>query len=674
MAHHIQTNFTAGELSPRLTARIDYEKYANGCQTLENFIVHPHGGASRRPGTEYIAETKTSSNSSRLIPFEFSTEQAYVLEFGHEYMRVFKDGGQVISGASPYELATPYDKDDLFELKFCQSADTMYIVHPYYEPRKLTRTGHTTWTLTTVSFTDAPSEWSGSNHYPAAVMFYEQRLWFSGSPYEPQTFWASRVGDYEDLGQDSPITDDNACEFTLVADQVNAIEWLVPGKRLMMGTSGGEWEVGGPGSEGVTPTNVTAQRHSTHGSHPNAMPVTASNIAVFIQRGGRKVRELAYNYEADGYVAPDLTLLAEHLGDESSFKQLAYQQDPDSLVWAIREDGTLCAMTYLREQKVYGWHRHPLGGDGEVESICTIPGDDGDELWAIVKRTVDDSTVRYVERLAGQFRETDSVDAFFVDSGLSYDGRNTDSDQTFTLTPATAGEWAINDTGTLTATGHTPFSAAGEVYALHDPSASSYDARGSIGKVEVTAVASSSSATVKFLNAIPEAVRSTATFNWATLTDSVSNADHIEGESVQILADGAIHPARTVSSGAVSLNRYAAVVHLGLGYTSNLETMAIEMSLSDGTAQGRTKRISRLLLRLYRSLGCKAGPDADNLDEIWFRSSSDALGVAPALYSGDKELDFPEGPTDEAVVYVRQDQPLPLTVLALVAETKVQKR
>ena len=152
------SNFTAGELSPRLDGRTDLQKYFNGCKTLENFVVHPHGGASRRPGSIFVREVKNSANNARLIPFEFNVEQAYILEFGDQYFRIHKDGGTVVTGspAAPVEVTTPYLHTELDDLKFTQSADVMYIVHPNHAPRKITRTSHTAWTITVVDFQRGP--------------------------------------------------------------------------------------------------------------------------------------------------------------------------------------------------------------------------------------------------------------------------------------------------------------------------------------------------------------------------------------------------------------------------------------------------------------------------------------------------------------------------------------
>ena len=149
-------SFTAGELSSRMQGRTDFQKYFNGCTRLENFVVLPHGPVTRRPGTYHVSSVKTSTAKTRLIPFEFSTEQTYCLEFGNQYIRFYKDNGQITSGGSAYEISTPYTTAQLFDLKFAQSADVMYICNENHAVRKLSRTGHTSWTLSEVEFTIGP--------------------------------------------------------------------------------------------------------------------------------------------------------------------------------------------------------------------------------------------------------------------------------------------------------------------------------------------------------------------------------------------------------------------------------------------------------------------------------------------------------------------------------------
>ena len=150
------TNFTAGELSPRMRGRTDVSKYWNGVESLLNFVVQPQGGVTRRPGTQYIASAANSANRIYLVPFVFSTVQAYVLEFGPNYIRIYRTDGQVISGGSPVQVATPWGASDLPLVTFVQSADTLFLFHPNYPPQLLTRSSDVTWAIAAASFNDGP--------------------------------------------------------------------------------------------------------------------------------------------------------------------------------------------------------------------------------------------------------------------------------------------------------------------------------------------------------------------------------------------------------------------------------------------------------------------------------------------------------------------------------------
>ena len=581
----ILTNFTAGELSGRLEGRVDLSKYANGCRRLDNMTVFPQGGARRRGGTRYVHRVKDSTKAVRLVPFEFSTEQAYIIEFGDGYCRFYRDGGIIVQSGAPqtvYEIATPYGEAELRGLSFAQSADVLYIAHRNHAPRKLTRTAHDAWQLSTVTLNGLAVGWGPAGNYPQAVAFFEQRLWWAGTGNRPQTLWGSVSGSYEDMT--GGPNDDDAVEYTIAAGQVNAINWLSPGKVLSVGTVGGEFVVSASSlNEAVTPTNVRIVRETTHGSAAVA-PQRVGAAALFVQRAGRRLREHVYRLEQDGYVAPDLTLLADHIS-RSGIVEMAYQQEPDSLLWCVLGDGGLIGLTYDREQDVTGWHRHRLGGalDGaapRVESCAVIPGATHDELWLSVVRTVDGQTVRTVEVLTqGLEDEAAQAEAFFVDCGATYEG----------------------------------------------PAAT-----------------------------------------------AISGLDHLEGEEVDILADGSVRARQIVSAGTVVLEQAASLVHVGLPYRSALETMQIEAGSPLGTAQGKDKRITSVTVRLYRTLGCLIGAPGET-DRLPFRTASDPMGRPPALFTGDRDVLFPAGWSGEARVAVEQDQPLPLTVLAIISDIRVNE-
>jgi hypothetical protein len=615
--------------------------------------VHPHGAATRRPGTKFVHEVKTSSEKTRLIPFEFSTTQTYIMEFGNQYIRFYKDQGIItltdktisaITKANPgvvtatshgysngdhviissvggmvevngktfkvanvttntfelqnvdgqnvntssfttytsggvankiYEIASPYPTADLFDIKFAQSADIMYIVHPSHAIRKLSRTGHTSWTLSTVSITGSPSPAlnTGTGKFPSCVTFFEQRLVFAGTNDNPQTLFFSKSAELENFTTGSNASD--AMIYSIASNKVNAIRYLSAQRSLLVGTVGGEFVVSASGTTSpITPTNIQIQRQSSYGS-ANVDAVQIENVTMFLQRAKRKIRELTYNLNIDQYQATDLTLLAEHI-TEGGINEMAYQQEPDSILWCVRNDGTLLGFTYARAESVTGWHRHIMGGsfssgNAVVESVASVPTDlNEDEFFIIVKRTINGATRRYVEHLTLFDYGTDQKDAFFVDSGLTYSG---------------------------------------------------------------------SAATV------------------------ISGLDHLEGQSVSILADGSTHPNKTVSGGSITLERSSTKVHIGLGYTSLLQTMRVE-SRAEGTSQTKDKRIHEVTLRLHETVGAEVGPDVNNMERIPFRSSAASMDSPVPLFTGDKQIEFSDDFNTDGFVVVRQTQPLPLSLLS----------
>jgi len=649
------TNFTAGELSPRLDGRVDLAKYPAGCATVENMVIYPHGAAARRPGTQFIAPVKTSSAKTRLIPFEFSTTQTYILEFGNQYIRFFRDNGQILSGGSPYEISSPYLTAELFDIKFAQSADIMYITHPNHAVRKLSRTGHTSWSLTECNFTNGPfldtntstttltasgvsgsvtitassntfvatdvgrqvrigsghskitnfssatsvtvttttnfpntnasTDWSlgafsETTGHPSCVSFFEQRLVFAATLNNPQTVYFSKSGDYENMDANigGTVADDDAIIYTIASNQVNAIRFMAASRTLIIGTAGGEFTVSGGGdNDAVTPTNVLIKKQSNHGA-ANTDAIAVGNATLFLQRAKRKIRELAYNFDVDGYTAPDLTILAEHV-TEGNIVEMAYQEEPLAIVWCVRGDGELVALTYQREQEVVAWHRHVFGGvfgSGKAvcESVAVIPKEDSEyELYMIIKRTINGATKRYVEFLnTFDFDQTDNTSFNFLDSQLSYSG---------------------------------------------------------------------SSAT------------------------TISGLSHLEGQTVSILANGATHPDKVVSSGQITLDRAVTKAKIGLSYTSILKTMRIDAGSQNGSAQGKTKRIYEVTARLFESVGVEVGPDLNNMERVPFRTSSDPMDQGIPPFTGDKEVEFRGNYDTDGFMIVRQTQPLPLTLLSL---------
>jgi hypothetical protein len=241
---------------------------------------------------------------------------------------------------------------------------------------------------------------SGSRGYPRSVAMHEQRLCFGGATADPNTLWCSAIDDFENFAA-GPNPDD-ALSFTLAASEGNRINWMYSQSDLLVGTSGDEWTIGSADTaQTLSATNVQANRQSSYGSK-YMRAALVNDVLLFVQRNGRKVRELVYELNKDGWIAPDLTLLAEHV-TKGEVVELAYQQQPDAILWCVRGDGQLIGMTYERDQKVVGWHRHVTAGT--FESVATIYGiGTEDEVWVVVNRTVDGAPSRTIERFSLEWR------------------------------------------------------------------------------------------------------------------------------------------------------------------------------------------------------------------------------------------------------------------------------
>jgi len=271
--------------------------------------------------------------------------------------------------------------------------------------------------------------WSETTGYPVASTFHQERLVFGGaSKIRPSGVYASKPGDFYNMTPGG--ADGDPLAFNLLANKSQAIRWLASAKKLVAGTQSAEAIIRGDTDKAIlTPTNIDRDFDTSAGSS-HVAPVETENATLFVQRHGRKVKELAYSLEADGMRSPDMTIRASHI-TKTGIKSLAYQKEPWSVIWGCRNDGLLIAMTYEREEKVVGWHRHPVGGqfnDGppRVEDLISIPGEGRDEPYLLVKRTINGVTKRYIEMIeAHDEDEDDQADAFYVDCGFTYSGAAT---------------------------------------------------------------------------------------------------------------------------------------------------------------------------------------------------------------------------------------------------------
>jgi len=254
--------------------------------------------------------------------------------------------------------------------------------------------------------------------YPGAVSYFEQRRCFAGTNVKPQNLWGTMSGTESNLSYSLPLKDDDRIAFRVAAREANLIRHIVPLSELILLTSAAEWQVTSVNSDAITPTTISVKPQSYVGAS-NVQPVIAGSAIVYGAARGGHVMEFGFNSQAGGYVAGDLCWRTSHLFDGYDIVDMAYSKAPVPIVWFVRSDGVLLALTYIPDQQVGAWHQHTT--DGFFESCCVVAEGDEDVLYVVVKRNIGGTDKRYVERLASR-RVTDIEDGFFVDSGLTYSG------------------------------------------------------------------------------------------------------------------------------------------------------------------------------------------------------------------------------------------------------------
>ena len=674
----IQTNFTAGQLSPRLHGRVDINKYNNGLKTQKNAYSLPHGGVVRRGGFRYIAGVKTNSKKVRLVRFEFSVTQAYIIEFGDEYVRFYKDNGQIQSGGSAVEVATPYLEAELFDLYFAQSADTLYIAHPNHAPRKLTRSSHTSWTLATLSFASAPSNFaSGTGENPRCVTFFEERLYWAGTDNLPQTIWASKSGDFLNMDQGTGL-DDESIEFTLATDDVNVIRWMKASDVLLIGTVGGEFKLHGSGNP-VTPSNVRVVQETKYGSS-TVTPITSGRAVLFNQRATKKLRQMIFDLNVEGFVAPDLTILAEDITGDG-ITHMAYQQEPDSIIWATRSDGTLIGLTYQRDQQVVAWHQHPVGGYfGEATitvtdaaniaagSTITITLSDG--TTEIMTATADDPPASPNEFSLGDGSNNGVADNIAIGTGgvlginaLTNLTAPNPAANVVTVTDQAAGLSLLS----ITSSDSTRLAVTNQGQAVAESVAVIPSADGLADELWVSVKRTVEGSTVRYIEYLDPTIFVDSGLSYSgSATSSFSGLDHLDGQTVQIIGDSAVYPNKKVVSGAVSIATAVTTAYIGLHYPTEIVTLPPEVPQQDGSSFGKKKSWNRIILNLYQTLGLSV-----NGKQLVFRTGGDPMDAAPPVFTGQHDITNLGWKEADSNITIKQEQPLGMTLISITGELNV---
>lgn len=519
--------------------------------------------------------------------------------------------------------------------------------------------------------TDTPpgarTPFTGAGNRPATVTYHEQRRVFGYTNNTPQAVYATQSGLYKNLNVSSPAQNDDAWTFSVDSDQVNAIRYLVSLNNLLVFTSGGEF-IFKPGANGdtITPSSIAVKPESRYGS-AQVKPVVIGKTVLFAESSqataakdnGYSVRDLGYTFASDDYNGNDLTILSKHLFEFDRLVKWSYAKRPFGILWGVREDGMLCAMTYLKEHEVWAWHRHST--DGYYLSISTIPENGEDATYYIAERTINGNVRKYIERFkTRRFRNVE--DAFFVDCGLTLDNWNKTA-TTFTLTGGT--NWTVDEFLTLTASG--AYFNAGMVgqklfIRIKDRSGIIVDT----ALLEVTGYTSTTVVTVKPVALIPTVLRGVATTELATTQTKITGLSHLEGKLVSILADGSVEEQTTVVGGSITLPNPVAKAHIGLPYNSDFQTLAIAGDVSKGSLLGQQVNVGKVQLVVQETRGLRIGPNENRLYDVpqrqfenWAEPTRLKTGVVEATCEGDWA---------DGSFLVRQSDPLPLTILAVIPD------
>ena len=659
-------SFTAGQLSPRMEGRTDFQKYFNAGSVINNFVVQPHGPVTRRPGSYYVAEVKDSSKDTRLIPFSFSTTQTYILEFGDQYIRFYKDSGQITTGspAVAYEISTPYLEAELFQLKFAQSADVMYICHPNHAVRKLTRTGHTSWTLTQVDFTKGPFQ---DHNLTTTTLTSSHTAEGASTVITASATTGINGGDgfkSTDVGRLIHIKDGHikVTGFTSTTEVSGTVEAVISS-----GAATDDWALGAFSDTTGHPTCVSFFEQRLVFAGTKEQPQTL----FFSVSGDYENMDDNYHGTVTDASAMIYTIASNQVNAIQAIKAtrtliVITTGGEFTVTSGATEDPVTPTNLNIRKQSSYG----AAGVDAISVGNATV----------FLQRAK-----RKLRELAYNF-DTDGYiapDLTILSEDITKSGivQMDYQQEPFSIV------WCVRDDGKLV--GMT-YNRLQDVVAWHEHSFGGTDAKcKSIAVIDIDTtedqvwvivertINGSTKKYVEYLTPYDfnsdleefHYVDSGLTYSGSSTT-TLSGLDHLEGQTVSIILNGATHPDKTVSSGSVTLDRATTDAVVGLNYTSKLQTMRIDEGVS-GTDQTKTKRIYDVTVRFFETVGAKVGPDENNLDNLPFRDSSHPVDQPVPLFTGDKETEFPSDYGTDGFVIVKQDQPLPMTILAVYARLEL---
>lgn len=555
----------------------------------------------------------------------------------------------------------------------------------------------------------ARTPFSGANNYPSCVGFYQQRAGYGNTNTNTELVELSQTSAFKNFTKANPIRDSDVVSFSAIGNQINSVNHLLDLGILALFNDTGEKVAQGDSAGVITPSQVNLKQVSYNGSAINPAPIIIDNTALYVQKGGAIIRDFSADYAVDGYKGNDLTNFNDHLFRGRTVVDWAYQKLPDSIVWVVLDDGTLLSLTYIKEQQMLAWTRHDFSG-GFVENVNCIPNGTAYDVYIVVKRTIKSGTLyggikRYIEKLTNReitLRKARSIKTYydstpltenryypnvhekiFVDCSLTVDGTNaTVTDTILISTTGGTGGYTADDIvrANLPSSVFTTASVGNEIHIR--------DSSGDLYTLEITEYISALAVYARPSRTLPANLQSpNQTSDWSIAVKAVTGLWHLEGLNVAVQGDGFVvaNPNNskfdviTVTNGAIALPACYAVIHVGLPYVSDIETLSIDTA-TPGTSVDKKALIKTVTIQVENTRGVWAGsrnPEEDKtntaasltygLNEFKTKDFEDYDSDADLL-KGKMDLIINSKWNSNGRVFLRQIDPLPMTILSICPE------
>lgn len=716
-------SFAGGEVTPEFWGRIDDGKYQTGLALCRNFIPLPHGPVANRAGTAFVRETKDSSKAAAVRAFSYSDEQTMVLEFGDGYVRFHTQGATLLQGtpaayagataytpgdlvaqggtnyvciadttgnappnatywyAQPatgeYEIPAPYAAADVLNLRFEQSLDVLTVTHPTYAPRELRRAGATKWYFTTISFVSALVP-------PTAVGAAATTPTVGANKDHKYVVTAVGSGSDESLPSSSATVANDLTK----SGNFNTITWT-PSV-----------------SSGVTRYNVYKEEGGIYGfiGQASGAAFKDDNIAADtsycppedvnpFDGAGNYPAAVAYHEQRRcfaGTTNQPQNFWGTRSGTESNLQYAIPTREDDALQFRIaaRKNQTIRHLVSMQDLLMLtvsgGWRVR--GGDAltplsfNVKQFSGIGANN-------VQPLVVDTNVLFGANRGGHARELgfSNEGGGWITGDLSlrcphrFDGYEL-LDAAYSESPYPIAWW-VSSAGNLLSLTYVPGQNIG-AWASHDTDGTFESiccvAEGAEDRLYAVVQRTIGGVTKRFVERMASrqfATQADAFFVDCGLaydgasTTTLSGLDHLEGETVSILADGGVRPQAVVSGGQITLDAACTKAAVGLPITADIQLLPMTVE-AQAFGQGRVKNVNRVWLRVYQSLGIFAGPALDALREYAARTT-EPFGSPPDLQTKVCEVVLTPQWQDGGQVYVRQSDPLPLTIVSMILEAEV---